>query len=608
MSGSPGRGSSLLPTLLLVACAFGALAPAWTSSHLLADRYDWRYFDAMGEISRRSVAWYHEAPLWNPYSCGGEVALANPQSLDAAPTFLLVVLFGVALGYKLAFAFYIFCALDGTRRLALRLGISATGSLLSALGFGLSGYCALRFSEGQVTFIGITLFPYLLLFFDRSLDEIEWAIPTGIIAAWIALLGGTFTPPMAAQVLLLWAVMAVFKRRTIVPIALLGLAGMVALTVGAVRMLPVLEFVHAHPRPPFMRAVDRSGPWHLLWDLVAWRTFGPLDFNSYNSEQLVPKAIAHAIAHAFERKYWSHEYAARLPFGLLFLWPPMLFWLAWSKRLDPALRWSARRASLLTIYGALLSMGNFARFAPWSLLQKLPVMRDLRVPSRHLVIVLLGLALLSGIGWDHAARLIAARWPDRKRLVPRLGLALILLCAVDGVVYSALTWRGIFTVWIPIPDEPTRFYHDDRGDWRTMRDHLFQGHGSLGCDEEAPLQRAEALDPGNVAQERLLDPAAGEVVASEWSPNRRIVTVDLQRPTTLLVNSNWNEHWTVDRGAVTKVAGRLAVDLAGSPPGRSTFTLRYSPRSFPVGAAITALALPLLALLFGFARRRRRRT
>ena len=68
-----------------------------------------------------------------------------------------------------------------------------------------------------------------------------------------------------------------------------------------------------------------------------------------------------------------------------------------------------------------------------------------------------------------------------------------------------------------------------QGHWSTMREDVFHGHGTMGCDEEAPLQRAEALDVGDAPQERLLDPTAGAVVAARWSPNRRVVTVDLQR-------------------------------------------------------------------------------
>jgi hypothetical protein len=576
------RLAAIAPTLLFIACAFAALSPALSSASLFADRYDWRYFDAMGEMSRRAIDWYHQAPLWNPYSCGGEVDLANPQSLEASPSFLLALLFGTAIGYKLAFCFYVFCALDGTRRLALRLGISPIGATLAALGFGLSGYLALHFSEGHLTFIGVALYPYLLLCFDRSLDATEWVIPTGFVAAWIALLGGTFTPPMAGEVLLLWAVMAAVKRRSWRPVALLPLAGIVALAVGAVRMLPVLEFVKDHPRPPFMRAVDWSGPWFILWDLVAYRTFGPLPF----------------------RKYWSHEYAARLPYALLPFWIAGLFWLTFSKRLDPAPKWTARRAFGLTLFGVLMTMGNFAPIAPWSLLQKLPVMRDLRVPSRHLVIVTLGLALLAGVAWDFLARHLDKLRPGNKAFARRLGLALIALCAIDGAVYTAINWRGIFTVYINLPEKPVPFFHAE-GDWRTMRDHLFQGHGSLGCDEEAPLQRAEGLDPGDVPQERLLDPAAGEIISTDWSPNRRAVTVDLKRATTLFVNSNWNEHWKSDRGKVTRVAGRLAV--AELPVGRSTVTLSYAPRSFLAGVGVSVVSLPFFVGLFVVLRVRRGR-
>ena len=88
------------------------------------------------------------------------------------------------------------------------------------------------------------------------------------------------------------------------------------------------------------------------------------------------------------------------------------------------------------------------------------------------------------------------------------------------------------------------------------------------------------------------------------SASQRIVTVDLKSPTVLLVNSNWNEHWKVDHGNVIKVAGQLAVDLAGLPPGRHTLHIRYAPRSFAIGAVLTALSLPLFGLLFFRARRR----
>jgi hypothetical protein len=587
------RLARALPLLLFALCAAAALAPALGSLQLFSARYDWRYFEAMGEISRRAVLYYHEAPLWNPYSCGGEVALANPQSLDAAPSFLLLLLFGTAAGYKLGLLLYTFLAMHGCFCLGRRLGLGIVGATVAALGFGLSGYLALHFSEGHVTFIGIALFPYLLWSFDRALDEIEWIIPTGLFAAWIALLGGTFTPPMAAELLLLWAVMAAIGRRSLRPLGLLAVAGAVALCAGAVRMFPVLEFVRDHPRPPFMRAPDVSWPWQLLTDLVAWREFGP-----------VPG-----------RKYWAHEYAARLPWVLLPLWTGALVLLV-ARRLPAELRQPGRRLAVLLVCGFLLAMGNFSPIAPWSLLQRLPVLRDLRVPSRHLGLLVLALALLSGIGWQCFVDWWNRRRPQQsqrnRRILCVLGGLLLVATAADGVRYTSIQYRGVFTIPLPVPSGPVPFFQIHTS-WQQFRENLIRGVGTIRpagarhaeCDEEAPLQRADELDAGEVPQERLLDPAAGEITASSWSPNRRVVTIELKRPTVLLVNSNWNEHWKSDLGQVTKVAGRLAVDLSQLAPGRHVVTLRYAPRSFFIGAAVSALALPLLVILFVIARRRR---
>lgn len=578
-----------LPLLLFALCAVAALLPALRAMPLFSSRYDWRYFEAMGEISRRAVLFYREAPLWNPYSCGGEVALANPQSLDAAPSFLLLLLFGTAPGYKLSLVLYTFLAMHGTFCLGRRLGLGSAGASLASLGFGLSGYLAMHFAQGHMTFVGIALFPYLLWAFDRALDEIEWIIPTGLFAAWIALLGGTFTPPMAAELLVLWAAMAAIGRRSLRPFGLLALAGVVALCAGALRMFPVLEFVRDHPRPSFMRAQDKSWPWQLVADLLAWREHGPLP----------------------GRSYWAHEYAARLPWVLV---PLALLALGalLLRRVPANLRQPGRRLAVVAVVGFVLAMGNFSELAPWSLLQRLPVLRDLRVPSRHLGLCVLALALLAGLGWSSLSAWWQARRPRHERLRCALAALLLVTCAVDGVRYTAGRYEGVFTMALEVPSSPPPFFQI-HASWQHFRENLISGRGTIRpagarhaeCDEEAPLQRADELDPGPVPQERLVDPSAGAIVDSLWSPNKRVVTVDLRGPTALVVNSNWNEHWKSDKGRVTKVAGRLAVDLAGLLPGRHVVTLRYAPRSYFIGLVVSGLSLPGLLLAFGLLRRRR---
>ena len=119
--------------LLFALLALAAVAPIFQNPSYYASQYDWRYFQSAIEVGRRSLAWYHQMPLWNPYACGGEVLLANPQSEVATPTFLLSLAFGTALGVKLALWLYLFCAYDGTYRLARKEGLDRAGALFAAV-------------------------------------------------------------------------------------------------------------------------------------------------------------------------------------------------------------------------------------------------------------------------------------------------------------------------------------------------------------------------------------------------------------------------------------------------------------------------------------------
>lgn len=587
------------PLFLFLLCAILAFLPALRNFHHFTDRYDWRYFDALTEMSRRAVLWYREIPLWNPYSCGGEVGLANPQILDAAPTFLFILLFGTAGGFKLCLVFYTFLAMCGTYVLARKHGLSNASSAIVSVGYGLCGYHALHFAIGHVSFLGVTLFPLLLYAYERSLDEIAWSIPTGFVAAWIAVLGGTFTPVLAAELLFLWAVSCAVERRSVSPFLVLLPACLVAISVSAIRMFPVFEFISDHPRPPFLRAPDRSNVLQIIADLLSFREFHPIP----------------------GRRYWSHEYAGKLPYviALLSAVSPLVFF-ASKRKASATGEPFVQRLLLLAVFGLLLSMGNFASFAPWSLLQKLPVVRDLRVPSRHLILLTLPLCLLSGVVWDWFCAKVS--WSEKTRNLA--SCVLVVLGACDGIAYTALQYQPaqfigmrlrletpVFHVPLRTPEKLPPFSYVNRT-WSEMRDTFFLGHGSVAggpvkvgydCDEVAPLQRAEQIDAGPVPQEKLQDETAGQILSSVWSPSHRTITLDLREKTTLLLNSNWNEHWKSDRGKVIRHKGRLAVDLSEIPLGQQQIHVYYRPRSFVIGALLSSIAWPLCLALWLLFRR-----
>jgi hypothetical protein len=552
-------------------CAFAAVAPAFAHPDLFAWPYDWRYFQAWIEVGRRSLLWYHQLPLWNPYGCGGEVLLANPQSEVAAPTMLLPLIFGTALGVKLVLVFYLFCAFDGMYRLARDHQLSIAASWLAAVLFGTNGWMAIHLMSGHSNFASAGLFPYLVLFYRRGREDLAWAIPLGAVAAWIVALGGTSTPAMATVLLFTLAATDAITQRNARPFLVLLAGGACAVLIGAVRLLPALEFAIDHPRR--LWETDRSTVWDIIRNAYRWKGL---------------EAVGN-------KRYWFHEYGWRLawvsaPFVLLSL-----------------LAKKTRAWWVVVLVAMGIVAGSAIPFGPWWLLKHLPIYRDLRVPSRYALLLALAVPLLCGGALDYLTERFGDRWPRLTRFVP---VVLIVVALADGLAYDIWLFRNVFNYPVRQAERGARFYQE-QGQWTTMINHVLLNHGAIGCDEEAPLQRAAALDLGDVPQVKLLDPSAGEVRDVRWTPNRVEMTLALTKPTTVLINENWNEHWRSSRGRIAKVGEKVARDKAGGrlgvevDAGTGPLAVYYRPRSFVVGAVVSGLAIPA-ALVFWLWRRRRR--
>ena len=61
---------------------------------------------------------FKQFPLWNPYYCGGNAMLANPQSSFLNPLFIFVLTFGEIIGLKLLIFIYLIIGLFGMFLLA----------------------------------------------------------------------------------------------------------------------------------------------------------------------------------------------------------------------------------------------------------------------------------------------------------------------------------------------------------------------------------------------------------------------------------------------------------------------------------------------------------
>jgi len=300
------------------------------------------------------------------------------------------------------------------------------------------------------------------------------------------------------------------------------------------------------------------------------------------------------------KRYWFHEYGWRLPYLTIPLW-------IWALRVRKALTvW------IFVAVGAAIVAGSAWPYGPWWLLHHLPIFRDLRVPSRYQVMLAIGVPLLCAFALDDL----------RARKFWRTGftIAVIVICAADGLAFDWARYNKAFDLRWTLPAAGAPFYQVV-GEWRSMMSNVFENHGAIGCDEEAPLQRALKLDEGPLPQARVEDPTTGRIGLLRWTPNRVELDVDLRAPSVVSVNENWNEHWRVELigdarraeyGEVVRVGPKLERDKDGGrlgarvPAGRYTVAFIYRPRSFVAGAITSALAIPLAIAAWLFLRRRRR--
>jgi hypothetical protein len=557
--------------LFFLACAFLMVAPVFLTPLNWSSQFDWRYFETQIEVARRSVVWFHQMPLWNPYCCGGEVLLANPQSEVAAPSFLLHIIFGTAIGLKLTVVLYLFFAFDSMYRLARDLGLSIVASLFSSVLFGAGGWLALHLSSGHSNFATAAMFPYLVLFYRRANNDWIWVIPLGLVAAWVVCLGGTSTPAMAAVLLAVVSCIDAIQKRTLRPFAVLAAGGACAILLGAYRIFPTLEFAHDHPRHQW--ETDANTIWQMISNGFVWRGLEP-----------VPG-----------KRYWFHEYGWRLAY----VTPPFIGLSFWSKK--------TRYWWIVVVVGVGIVAGSAIPYGPWWLMKHLPIYRDLRVPSRYALLFALSFPLLCGGGLDVMIEQLRERnWTRVARWVP---VVLVSLALMDGAIYSFLRWRKMFDVKLNVASQGTPFFQL-KADWRSMMHHVVAGQGVIGCDEEAPLERALQLDVDEVPQVRLADPTAGQLGDVRWTMSRVTVHVKLQRDATVTFNENWNEHWKSTAGRVVRFGPKLPMDKDGgrlaveAPAGEYDLSVYYRPRSFVVGATVSLITFPL-ALALWFLRRKR---
>ncbi|MCA9522223.1 MAG: hypothetical protein KC609_14685 [Myxococcales bacterium] len=564
------RYSPILWPFLWLAIAIAFLFPIFSDWQSMGG-WDQTYFHAFDETARRTVLDYGQFPAWNPYHCGGRTLIGHVASTHMHPLFWLVALpLGTGLGFKIYLLLHIFLGVAGMHLYMRERGAEDLGALVAATAFGACGYFSWHFAGGHVSYYGLTLTPLILLFLERGRHKARYGVWVGLLLAWTFLLGGAYAYPF--QVLLVGAHVIYYSVADRSPTAFYtaAIAGLVSLGVSAVKVLPVLEFTLKHSRPS--QLLESIAPWELFEPLLSRRSH----FGRWGN-------------HPFT---WP-EYGSYI--GYL----PLLLAMIAAARQTTQRRYYVGMA----IFFLLLVLGNHGPYSPYALLRKLPVYKDLRVPSRYLIFVVFYLAALAGFAvsaWrrELTSRFAAHQW---RYYLPH---ATALLVILELCSFGQHEFRRTYNIK-PVPLALGESFDQ----WVVGRPEVesylgpYRNVGIVNCYEEGANPRSPHLRRGKVPQVFLERVGDGKIDEIRVTPNQITFRATLERESVVLINENVDSGWRIGDQKAFDVRGLIAFRL---PAGERRYRAVYRPRSMVIGICLTStFMLGIVFFFVGLARRQR---
>jgi len=514
----------------------------------------------------KNVVEYRQPPFWSPWYCGGNVMWQNPQTALLSPVYPLTAMAGLALAMKINIVLHYWLGFVGMHLLLTRgLGFTFVPAVvyLASL-FTLCGAHAMHLAVGHSVFLPSFYLPWMVYFFLRAVQTgaARPALLAGAVFALTIWNGGLHIVPMAVFAIGVFAAALAASRRNWRPLAIGVLVGLSGALYAAPKLLPVTQFVTS----------DR------FWDSRD---------ESKQRDWLSPAAIVRVYADpsqdpgstfmASDHRHGWLEYGNYIgSFGALLIGASIVSLLTLAVRLSKHERTAIGIALAITALGfLLLTAGDYGRFAPAILLQRVPLFSSFRLPSRYTMPFVLFGAAAAAVALSELERRLV--WTRTRRI------AAFAVCAV-GVLQLVVVNRAHFTKTFTMPPLDQAF-RVARGTGNLDRETFVNPY-----EPNAPMLRAlmadravawcyEALQLKRGADDHrpfMWTMGDSEVSSISFTPNRvGFAVVGSGRPTKVFLNQNYSPGWHSDAGLVEldpQAGGRMYVQLAPGQTGRYAFS------------------------------------
>ncbi|MEQ1727343.1 MAG: hypothetical protein ABL982_03100 [Vicinamibacterales bacterium] len=559
---------------------FYAVSVAWYCAPLFASpnglgTHDWdQHLFYYGSVIK-SVVEYGQLPFWNPWYCGGNVLWQNPQIPLLSPVFPLALVMSLPLAMKINIALHYWVGLAGMHLLLTSIGVRerAVTIALAAVAV-LSGAMAMHLAVGHSVFLPVLYLPLQMYFLIRGIrtGALRDAIYAALPLALMIYNGALHAVPMAVAGVGTFSVGAAVGTRSLRPIAIGLLAGVLGFAYAAPKLLPVTLFVSGDRFVDARTVIDH--PDAMSAEMVL-RTY----LDRYQNRGL---KFEHQRSGWYEYgNYIGGVATAAIGGAMLFA-----FVVPGTRE-----RWLGLSLALTALVFLGLSAGEFSNWAPASLARSVPLFSSFRIPSRYtLAFVLFGSAT-AGWAWSAAAGEVRLTRPASVLLALIASVA-----ALDVAVQTREQFPGVFSrapltrgfrigggPTSPLPvDTTTNAYSADS----PMLHGLMTDSGFWRCYESLQLRRTATPDHPLIEA----DGNGSRVFDVRFTPNRIDFSLTAGRDATVVrLNQNAAPGWTSALGAVVPDA-TSGMHAALTPGTTGRYAFRFTPPGLIAGLFIALLA------------------
>jgi len=542
---------------------------------------DWDQNFAWTEATRVSLLDYHQFPLWNPYKCGGTVQFANPQVPVLSIQTALALILGTLRGIKLSIFVHGVIGFVGFYLLARQYKLTYIGSALAAIIFSFSGITSSFLSSGMVVFTNFAYTPYILIFFNKSIDKGKWGIVAGILFA-VSFYYSYQIPLLIGVYLLVYTVVKSIAEKTAAPIK----AFIILVFTSGVLILPKLFFA-----TQLLRISPRQ-----LSDISGYSIQNFLYFLLSRKQNLFNEMDVQGYYYAIDE---NSLYVGILAFALF-----LLFFARNKKEIG-------RNAALIITLLIMiwLALGSGVHPSIYAVLRRLPLFSSFRVAQRFRFDLIIPFSLIAGLGVDNLIHLL-----------PKHKLALILAIVCPLIVYADLaifSTTNFLSKTLIITNPETQLWRSDHFvqtgavnlgfeirrtieipekyldsnifiPWSFEYLKIKQNNGVLDCYDPIPLgvKALGAGDENYQGEFHLVDTQADIAVENTfWSPNRlifKLINNGMTPNNTLIVNQNFYPGWVVVKDGkeckrATNTDGLLFTQIEGTI---NSLSYKFSPIAY----------------------------